>query len=409
MSLRFVLALTAALAAAAFAAPQTAQAQQADAPQAGQIDRSATGGAQTLEDILARQRGERLDDSFRRDAVGNPDGAPTTGQLGTLGGASDPELWRAMRYGDADVTASNAAPGADLLMQDGGMRWLTFRAGPLRIWGGYALLGMLGVLALFYLLRGKIRIESGRSGITIERFKPIERFGHWLLAGSFIALGLTGLLSLFGRIAIIPLLGHEAFAPLALASKWIHNNVAWAFIVGLVLVFVMWVAHNIPSRLDLVWLSKAGGLFSKHSHPKARKFNAGQKIIFWAVILLGGSISLSGVSLLFPFQMPLFAPTFALLNDLGLPGLAGQGPLPTVLAPHEEMQLAQLWHAIMAFAMMVVILAHIYLGSVGMEGAYEAMGDGQVDINWAREHHSLWVEEVEAAAKTPPPAATPAE
>lgn len=415
MSLRFVLTLIAALATAGAASAQLAppdydRAQRAEGGVSDvSTDRAATGGAQTLDDILARQRGETIDDSFRRNAVGKAEGAPITGQLGTLGGASDPELWRALRYGEANVTASNKAPGAALLVQDGGMRWLEFRAGPLRVYGGYLLLGMLGLLALFYLLRGRIRIEQGRSGITIERFKPIERFGHWLIAGSFILLGLTGLLSLFGRVAIIPLLGHEAFAPLALASKWIHNNVAWAFVVGLVMVFVMWVAHNIPSRIDLVWLAKAGGLFSKHSHPPAKKFNAGQKIIFWAVIVLGGSISVSGLSLLFPFQMPIFAHTFEVINDLGLPGLAGQAPLPTVLAPHEEMQLAQLWHAIMAFVMMAVILAHIYLGSVGMEGAYDAMGDGQVDINWAREHHSLWVEEVEAENRAAPSAATPAE
>jgi formate dehydrogenase subunit gamma len=407
MSLRFVLSLCAALAFAAIFAPQDARAQDTAATE--QVDRSATGGAQTLDDILARQRGEPVDESFRRDAIGNSQGAPMTGQLGTLGGASDPELWRALRYGDANINASNKSPGAALMVQDGGMKWLIFRAGPLRTWGGYGMLGMLGLLAVFYLLRGKIRIESGRSGITIERFKPVERFGHWLLAGSFIALGITGLVSLFGRVALIPYVGHEAFAPFAQASKWVHNNVAWAFIVGLVLIFVMWVAHNIPSRLDLVWIAKAGGLFSKHSHPPARKFNAGQKIIFWAVIVLGGSIAVSGVSLLFPFQMPLFAHTFGVINDLGLPGLAGQGALPTVLAPHEEMQLAQLWHAIMAFVMTVVILAHIYLGSVGMEGAYDAMGTGQVDINWAKEHHNLWVEEVEAETRKASPAATPAE
>lgn len=413
MSLRFVLALIAALATAAFGGPDLARAQTAEggvsnASSADAVDRSATGGAQTLQDILARQRGETIDESFRRDAIGNATGAPTTGQLGTLGGASDPELWRALRYGDANIKASNTSPGATLMVQDGGMRWLTFRAGPLRVWGGYALLGMIGLLALFYLIRGRIRIESGPSSITIERFKPIERFGHWLVAGSFVALGLTGLLSLFGRIALIPLFGHEVFTPIAIASKWVHNNFAWAFMVGLVLIFVMWVAHNIPSRLDLVWLAKGGGLFSKHSHPPARKFNAGQKIIFWAVIVLGGSISVSGLSLLFPFEIPIFAHTFGVLNDLGLPGLAGQGPLPTSLAPHEEMQLAQVWHSIMGFVMMVVILAHIYLGSVGMEGAYAAMGSGQVDLNWAREHHNLWVEEVEAKTAAPA-AATPAE
>lgn len=367
-------------------------------------DRSTTGGAQTLEDILARQRGEGVDDAFRRSATGDPSSAqPTTNPLGTLGGASDPELWRALRYGSADITASTNAPGATLLVQDGGMAWLEFRDGPLRVWGGYAMLGTLGLLLLFYLLRGKIRIEAGPSGTTIERFKPVERFGHWLLAGSFIVLGLTGLISLFGRVGLIPWMGHEAYSVLAQASKWIHNNVSWAFTLGLILVFVMWVARNIPHKRDLVWLIKAGGLLSKHSHPPAGKFNAGQKIIFWSVIVLGGSIAVSGLALLFPFQLPMFAKTFAILNDIGAPGWVGLAPLPEVLTPHQEMQFAQAWHAIMAFAMMVVILAHIYIGSVGMEGAFDAMGDGHVDLNWAKEHHSLWVEEVQdqTAADTP--------
>jgi formate dehydrogenase subunit gamma len=386
-----------------------AMAQDATAP-APAPDRSATGGAQTLEDILARQQGLKVDDTFRATATGSPDAAaPISNPLGTLGGASDPELWRALRYGTADVTSSAQNPGATLLVQDGGMTWFNVRNGPLRIYGGYALLGMIGLLLLFYLLRGRIMIEAGPAGTTIERFKPIERFGHWLLAGSFVLLGITGLISLFGRVGLIPWMGKDAYATLALASKWVHNNVSWAFMLGLALIFVMWVLRNIPHKRDLVWLIKAGGLFSKHSHPPAGKFNAGQKIIFWAVILLGGSVALTGLSLLFPFELPMFAKTFVIINDTGAPGWFGMDPLPTVLAPHEEMQLAQLWHSIVAFAMMVVILAHIYIGSIGMQGAFAAMGDGQVDLNWAKEHHSLWVEEVQAEAKTAPKGAAPAE
>ncbi|PKP82819.1 MAG: formate dehydrogenase subunit gamma, partial [Alphaproteobacteria bacterium HGW-Alphaproteobacteria-2] len=278
-------------------------------------------------------------------------------------------------------------------------------------WGGYALLGMIGLLALFYLLRGRIRIEAGPAGRTITRFRAIERFGHWLLAASFILLGLTGLVVLFGRTALIPLFGKEAFAPIALASKWVHNNVAWAFMVALVLVAVMWIAHNIPNRHDLVWLAKGGGLFSKHSHPPSRKFNAGQKLIFWSVIILGVSVSASGLSLLFPFELPMFAKTFEVINATGLPALFSMEPLPTELAPHNEMQLAQLWHGIVAFAMMVIIIAHIYIGSVGMEGAFDAMGTGEVDLNWAKEHHNLWVEEEMAKGRIqrPQTGAAPAE
>jgi len=357
-------------------------------------DRSATGGAQTLADIMARQNGETLDDSFRRDNTGDPTGAATVPQLGTRGGASDPEFWRALRYGSADVRVSAGGEVATVLVQDGGMNWLNFRAGPLRQYGGWLLLGTLALLAVFYLLRGKIRIDGEMTGHTVTRFKAVERFGHWLLAGSFILLGITGLITLFGRVLIAPYLGKEVNATLLEAGKWVHNNVAWAFIAGLVIIFVMWVAHNLPSRTDLVWISQAGGIIGS-KHPPAKKFNAGQKVIFWSVVLFGSSIALTGVSLLFPYELPLFASSFALINDIGLSGLLGLGELPTDLAPQEEMQLAQLWHAILGFVLMAIILAHIYIGSIGMEGAYDAMGSGEVDEAWAKQHHSIWLEEIQ--------------
>ncbi|MDE2790954.1 MAG: formate dehydrogenase subunit gamma [Paracoccaceae bacterium] len=363
------------------------------------MDRSSTGGAQTLEDIMARQRGEVVPDDFRRQAIGNPDlAAPISSQLGTLGGASDAELFRALRYGESPITVSAQGPAANVVIQDGGMRWLQIRDGSLQEYGGNLLILTLIVLGCFYALRGKIRIDGGLSGVTVIRFNAIERFGHWLLAGSFILLGISGLITLFGRTAIIPLIGKDAFAPIALASKWVHNNVAWAFMLALVIVFVCWVLENFPNRHDLKWLVQGGGLFSKGVHPPARKFNAGQKIIFWAVIILGASISASGLSLLFPFEMPMFAKTFIILNDTGIPAALGLGTLPETLLPHQEMQLAHLWHSIIAFVFMAMILAHIYLGSVGMQGAFDAMSSGNVDKQWAKEHHGIWARELEAKA-----------
>ena len=373
-------------------------------------ERAATGGAQTLEDILARQRGEKIDDAFRRGATGSPDSAAgIAAQLGTLGGASDADVFRALRYGSADVAVSARGPAASVVIQDGGMRWLKWREGPLRDYGGYLLLATLAALALFFGLRGRIRIEGRKTGQTILRFNALERFGHWLLAGSFILLGITGLITLFGRAALIPLFGKDGFAVVALASKWIHNNVAWAFMLALVWVFAAWIAHNFPTRADLAWLAKGGGLFSRHSHPPARKFNAGQKIVFWAVILLGVSISASGLSLLFPFELPMFAKTFEALNALGLPQAFGFGELRTTLQPHEEMQYAQLWHSIVAFVFMAIILAHIYIGSVGMEGAFDAMESGEVEKQWAKEHHSIWYEEATGEAPAEHAPRAPAE
>ncbi len=365
-------------------------------------ERSATGGAQTLEDILARQRGEEIDDTFRRENTGSPNtAAGIAQQLGTLGGSSDPELWRALRFGSADVTVSSGGEVATVLVQDGGMWWLDFRRTTLRSWGGYFLLGVIGALVLFFLLRGRIRIDAPKTGLAVVRFKAIERFAHWLLAGSFILLGLTGLLSLFGRTVLIPAFGHEANSFILIASKWVHNNVAWAFMVGLVMVFAFWVWHNLPDRTDIRWIAQFGGIIGSR-HPPAKKFNAGQKVIFWSVVILGASISTSGLALLFPFEIPMFAKTFAILNDLGITGLLGLDPLPSVLAPQEEMQFAQLWHSIVSFILMGIVIAHIYIGSLGMEGAFDAMGTGEVDEAWAHQHHSIWLEDVKTADRDEP-------
>ena len=374
--------------------PVLAQEDNSTGPAAA-IDRSATGGAQTLEDVLARQANAKVDSSFRSQNDGSDAvGAVTTNQLGTLGGASDPQLWRALRYGSADITLSTRTPESLEIIQDTGMTWLAFRAGPLREYGGSALLGVTALLVLFYLVRGRIMIDSGLSGQKITRFKAVERFGQWLMAGAFVILGLTGLLQLFGRVALIPLLGHEFYASYATIGKWIHNNFAWPFMIGLVWITVCWIAHNIPNRDDLKWLMVGGGLFTKGVHPPARKFNAGQKLIFWAVVVLGLSISVSGLSLLFPYKLELFASSFAHINSLGLPWLLGVDPLPEQLTHHAEMQLAQVWHTIIAFVFMAIALAHIYIGSVGMQGAFAAMGEGEVDENWAKEHHSIWYTDV---------------
>lgn len=370
--------------------------------------RQATGGAQTLEDILRRQQGLPIDESFRSTNTGG-DAVPPP-NLAPLGTSSDPDLWRAIRYDKLqDPTVTTGTEVGAVMIQDGGMRWLEFRAGPLRTYGGWLLLGTIGFLAVFFLFRGRIRIEGGKSGHTVTRFHAFERFTHWLTAGSFLLLGFTGLFTLFGRAFLIPIMGHEANSTLLIVSKYIHNNVSWAFMIGIALIFVLWVWHNIPDKLDLIWFKQMGGIVGDQ-HPPAKKFNAGQKLIFWSVVLLGGSISLSGLSLLFPMDLPLFAKSFILLNDLGLPSILGMDPLPVALAPQEEMQLAQLWHAIVAFVLMAIIIAHIYIGSVGMEGAFEAMGSGEVDENWAEQHHSIWYEKKKAQGEaTAPDAATPAE
>ena len=376
-----------------------------------QIDRTSTGGAQTLEDIMARQNALRVDDSERRAEIG---GDPRYQEgLGTVSGASDADLWRAVRYDTANLTSQQRGPATTTLIQTGGSDWLEFRSGPLKFWGAVAMGGMLALLLLFYLIRGRIRLDHPRTGRTVLRFKWFERFSHWVLAVSFLLLAVTGLLVLFGRTVIIPVFGREAWSPVAIASKWVHNNVSWAFMIALAIVFVLWVVHNLPSRTDLKWLARGGGMLGG-GHPPAKKFNAGQKILFWSVIILGASVSASGLSLLFPFEFGMFAATFDKLNAVGLPQLVGLGELRTDLSPQEEMGFAAAWHAIIAFVLIVIAMGHIYIGTVGMEGAFDAMGSGEVDEEWAREHHSIWAEKAIAEREAHRPArrgtaATPAE
>ncbi len=299
-------------------------------------------------------------------------------------GNYDIEMWGKIRR-NAQGTVSIPDEKAGVLVDASGETWRAMRNGPLPTYGAYAMAGILAVLVLFYLLRGRIRVSHGLSGRTIERFTDLERMGHWLLAVSFIVLALTGLNVLYGRYVVLPVIGKEAFASLSIAAKWLHNYVAFAFIVGLVLTFVTWVWYNFPHPRDLIWFAKGGGIFS-NAHPEAKKFNAGQKVLFWLIMLGGASLVLSGLQLLFPYELPMFAKTFAFLNNFGF-------NLPTELTANQEQQYATTWHGIVALFLSVVVIAHIYIGSIGMEGAFDAMGSGQVDVNWAKEHHSLWVEE----------------
>ena len=338
--------------------------------------------------------------------------SPAAGPVGgavpgdAKGTTSDAGLWRAVREGDR-FTVSIPDEKAAVLVQSEGDAWRAFRNGPLQIYGAYAMAGILALIAVFFLLRGRIRVDSGMSGEKIPRFNGLERFSHWLMAGSFIVLAITGLNVSYGRYVLLPVMGADAFSAMSIAGKWLHNNVAWAFMIGLALSFVLWVGRNVPGWTDVKWIAKGGGLLVKGVHPDARKFNAGQKLVFWATMLLGLSVSMSGIALLFPFETQMMGKTFAFLNTVGF-------NLPTDLTPIREMQLQTLWHSIVAIAMIVIIIAHIYIGSLGMEGAFAAMGSGQVDINWAKEHHNLWVEEEVAKGRAPQAgagrgAATPAE
>ena len=312
---------------------------------------------------------------------GEPAQLPTT----VMPQHSDPKVWRDIRFGVVG-TVSIPDKQAGQLIQSVGVDWVSYRNDSLRSWGARGLAAILVLLVVFFVVRGRIRVDSGLSGRTVQRFNFLERFAHWLTAGSFIILALTGLNMLYGRQVLLPILGLETFSTLTNAGKYAHAYLAFAFMAGVILILLLWVRHNLPDRTDLAWIARGGGLLVKGSHPPARKFNVGQKMVFWVVILGGISISLSGLALMFPFTIALFADSFAFINLFGF-------DLPTDLTMLEEMQLSQVWHAIVGLIFIIIIIAHIYIGSIGMEGAFDAMGSGMVDENWAREHHSLWLEE----------------
>ena len=271
---------------------------------------------------------------------------------------------------------------ASVLMQPAGRVWRYFHEVILHWTGAIVILGMIALLGIAYLIMGRIRISAGRSGAKVPRFNTFERFSHWLTAATFVVLGLTGLNITFGKLLLLPIIESEAFTSFSEAAKYVHNFVSFAFVVGLVLIVVMWMKDNIPRKVDIVWLKEGGG-FIRSKHPTAGRFNAGEKLVFWFALGAGAAVSVSGYLLLFPFYVT---------------NIAG-------------MQIAQVVHSIVAVLFIALIIAHIYIGTIGMEGAFEAMSTGSVDLNWAKEHHELWLEDEIAKGRIPrlPASATPAE
>ena len=303
-----------------------------------------------------------------------PDGAPNP----TASGVNQQTLLRAEPRieGYIDIPDTRAR----VLVQPAGRAWDYFHEVTLHWFGAIVIIGMIAILGGAYLVVGPLRISAGRSGKKVHRFSAFERFSHWLTAVSFVTLGLTGLNITFGKTLLLPVTGKDAFSSLSQAAKYIHNFTSFAFVIGLVLIVAMWFRNNIPRKVDSDWLKQGGG-FIKSKHAPAGRFNAGEKAVFWIAFLAGIAIIASGYMLLFPFYI---------MDILG-------------------MQIAQIVHAVVAVLFVAVILAHIYIGTLGMEGAFEAMGTGQVDLNWAKEHHDLWLQEQLAKEHLPAPSRGAAE
>lgn len=280
-------------------------------------------------------------------------------------------FWRAVREGDQGYTAVEGQE-ANVLMQNGGQNWRQYRNRLLANYGGWALFVLAIVILVFFGLRGRVEVSAGRSGVLIKRWTAWERFVHWYTATLFVVLAITGLSLLFGRAVLIPLLGPEGFAAWADMAKGLHNISGPAFAIGVVVMIIMWIPNNLPSKGDGEWLSKGGGMFSHDSHPPAGKANAGEKIWFWIICTVGLAAVVTGFILDFPNY--------------------GQ--------TRETMQLSNIIHGVAALVWIGVWFGHAYLGTIGTEGALEGMTTGYVDANWAKQHHNLWYDEVRSEATT---------
>jgi formate dehydrogenase subunit gamma len=259
-------------------------------------------------------------------------------------------------------------PGSSLTTA--GEAWRQVRNNWIIPYGGSLLLIALVALALFYFTKGTIELHGKETGRKIERFTYFERAAHWTNAIAFVALAISGIVMAFGKFFLLPVMGSTLFGWLTYALKNLHNFVGPLFVVSLVVVFLVFVRDNMPSKEDLQWLLKAGGLFGGQEVPSHR-FNAGEKVLFWAgVFLLGALVAGSGV----------------FLDKI----------VPAVEYTRANMQVAHMIHASAAVLMMAMFMGHIYMGTLGMRGAYSAMKTGYVDETWAKEHHELWYDDIKA-------------
>ena len=324
-----------------------------------------------------------------------PKADETNAQRGKSQPGNNAPFWRSVREsGEAQKQGISSLPGAEkgMLIQpfvqypgsrlaSAGEAWRQVRNNWIIPYGGALVFIVALSIGLFYWRRGSIGGHTPDTGRTIERFTPFERSAHWSNAIAFTVLAVSGLVMAFGKFILLPVIGGTLFGWLTYALKTAHNFAGPLFAVSLLVVLVTFVRDNLPSKEDLAWLAGAGGMFGGAEVPSHR-FNAGEKVVFWAgVFLLGLVVVGSGLVL-----------------DQLVPGIA---------YVRGNMQVAHMVHAIAALLMMCLFLGHIYMGTLGMKGAYSAMRTGQVDEAWAREHHALWADDVRTG-KIPAQRSTPA-
>ena len=285
------------------------------------------------------------------------------------------DLWKAVRAANPGNTQVQGVE-TGVLINSSGESWRQMRNGPIRRYTGWLLSGTLLWILLFFAVRRSVKLEHGRSGITVARWSVLERTMHWYTASLFIVLAITGLSIMFGRSLVIPVIGNAAFGVWADFAKNLHNYLGPFFSIGVFLIIVLWMRHNIPNLVDLAWMEQGGGIIG-NKHPSAGRMNAGEKVWFWIICTVGVTVIGTGFYLDFPewFQLA-----------------------------RADFQIYQIVHSATACLWIAVFFGHAYIGTVGSEGSIEAMTKGRVDVNWAKQHHDLWYEEVKnlPAEDSPP-------
>ncbi len=298
--------------------------------------------------------------------------AAVQAQEQAAGDAANPrsEYWREVRGGMAGYTAV-VGQETDVLIQSRGQVWREIRGGPVATLGAILVLGVILAVLTFHFTKGGAKLEH-RTGKKVLRWSALDRVLHWYNATLFIILAITGMSMLWGRAVLIPVLGKEGFAAYAAFAKPVHDYLALFFAVGLIVIVLKWFKRNIWASYDKEWLKNLGGSFNG-THPPAGFANAGEKLYFWALVITGTGIVVSGFYMLFP--------------NLGF--------------TREAMQNANVIHGISSLVIIAFACGHIYLGTAGTEGALEGMWTGEVDEGWAKQHHGLWLEEVKKQGAAP--------
>ncbi|MEZ5726970.1 MAG: formate dehydrogenase subunit gamma [Burkholderiaceae bacterium] len=313
-----------------------------------------------------------LDDGAGPQAQAQTSAAQAAPELDKGFGESNPRAnyWKAVRAGNAGYTAVRG-PEAGVLIQNGGVNWRALRNGPIAFWGSVALAVMAVLIVLFHLLRGRVKIEGGRSGMTVPRWSALERLLHALVAISFVILLVTGLSMLYGRNVLIPVIGKDAFAAWMALGKILHNYSGPVFGVSLVLLLLKLLPANIPNGTDIKWFLSGGGLIGR-GHSSAGRMNAGEKLWFWLLATFGVAVIVTGLYLILD------------------PAL-----------PRDQAQTMLIVHAACALLVMAVAIGHVYIGTLGTEGSLEGMSTGRVDVAWAKQHHDLWYAEMQQKGVRP--------